>query len=348
MTAIITRRRLIVAAATAIAMPGIGRAQTSRRWRMVTSWQRNLPGPGITAARLARRITEMSDGALTIELFGAGEVVPALSVFDAVSNGTVEMGHTAALFWAGKIAAAPIFTTVPFGLPPVAHAAWLDAGGQALWERLYAPSRVKPLLAGNTGPSSAGWFRKPIQSLGDVAGLRIRATGIGGELYRRLGASPVTISPGETYQALERGLIDAAEFLAPANDLSLGLQRVAPFLAFPGFNKPNGASELLIGQAHWEALPPALQAIVETAARAEHDRGLAEAEIANAAALHRLVASGVSLQRLPDDLIARGQIIAGEILDGIAARDALSAEIVASYRAGNSEAARVWSRLSRG
>jgi TRAP-type mannitol/chloroaromatic compound transport system substrate-binding protein len=343
----ISRRRLAAAAAAAVAAPHVARADAPRRWRLATSWGRNLPGPGVTAARLARRIAELSDGALAIDLFAAGEIVPALNVFDAVSARTIEMGHTAALFWGGKMPAAPLFTTVPFGLGPAAHAGWLDAEGQGLWDRLYEPFGVKPLLAGNTGPSSAGWFRKPVQALADLAGLRIRVAGLGGEIYHGLGATPLTLSPGETYPALERGAIDAAEFLAPANDLTLGLHRVAPHLAFPGFGKPNGASELLIGLAHWRALSPRLQAIVIAAARAEHDVGLAEAARANAAALRVLIAEGTTLFRLPDDLLGRAQEIATEMLTRIRAQDQLSAAIVDSYRAQAGVEARAWDRLTR-
>lgn len=343
----VSRRHLVAGAAAGLSVPVLARANTPRRWRMVTSWAKNLVGPGVTAARLARRITEMSDGQLVVDVFAAGEVVPALAVFDAVSNGTVEMGHTAALFSGGKIAAAPLFTTVPFGLSPIAHAGWLDAEGQGLWDRLYAPFKVKPMLGGNTGPSSAGWFRKPVQSLEDIAALRIRVTGIGGELYRRLGATPVTLSPGDTYPALERGTIDAAEFLAPVNDAALGLHRVAPILTLPGFNKPNGASELLIGQAHWEALPTSLQRIVESAARAEHDLGLAEAQRLNATALRDLIGQGVQVRRLPEVILARAAELAGDILSDIAGRDALSAAIVESYRAAANEPQRAWERLTR-
>jgi TRAP-type mannitol/chloroaromatic compound transport system substrate-binding protein len=341
-------RRAFLTGGAVLAAPALVQANAPRRWRMVTSWGRNLVGPGVTAERLARRITAMSGGALVVELFAAGEVVPALSVFDAVSNGTVEMGHTAALFHVGKIAAAPLFTTVPFGLSPVAHAAWLDGGALALWDELYAPFNVKPFLAGNTGPSSAGWFRKPLYSLSDLAGLRIRATGTGGELYRRMGATPITLAPGETYPALERGVVDAAEFLAPANDLALGLNRIAPYLAFPGFNKPNGASELLLGQQHWESLPVHLKAVVEAAARMEHDTGLAEAHRLNAEALRQLIESGTLILRVPSDILAKGAKLTEEILAEIGARDALSARIVASYRAQRSDSARAWENLTRG
>ncbi|MBN8534549.1 MAG: TRAP transporter substrate-binding protein [Rhizobiales bacterium] len=339
-------RRMVLAAGLVTA-PAIVSARTERRWRMVTSWSRNLVGPGVTAERLARRITAMSDGALVVELFAAGEVVPALSVFDAVSNGTVEMGHSAALFQAGKWPVASVFTTVPFGLPPIAHAGWLDHGGQALWDSLYAPSGVKPILAGNTGPSSAGWFRKSVESLADLAGLRIRATGLGSELYRRMGATPVALAPGETYPALERGVLDAAEFLAPANDAALGLHRIAPFLALPGFNKPNGASELLVARPLWEGLPAHLQAVIEAAARMEHDLGLAEAHRLNAEALRSLIAAGTTITRLSPEILARGAILVEELLAEIAARDSLSARIVESYRAYRNDATRAWENLTR-
>lgn len=325
-------RRTAIAAATAgaLAAPSVVRSQPRLRWRCVTSWPKNLIGPGISAARLVSRINTMSQGELAVDLFAAGELVPALNVFDAVSNGTVEMGHTAALFWQGKLPAAPLFTTVPFGLPPTAHAAWIDHEGQSLWDQLYAPFRLKAFLAGNTGPSTAGWFRKPIATADDLAGLRIRVTGLGGEVLKRLGAIPIVIAPGETYQALERGLVDAAEFLAPVNDAALGLQRVAPHLAFPGFNKPNGASELQIGLPYWSALPEHLKAIIQTACRAEHDEGLADAERGNAAALRQVVSAGAQPMLLPNDLLEKAAAAAADVLAGIAGRDRISQQIVES------------------
>lgn len=327
-----------------VAAPALARTGTSRRWRMATSWQSNLPGPGVSAERLARRITAMSNGELTIEPFGAGQIVPALQVFDAVSTGTVEMGHSASLFSVGKMPAAAIFTTVPFGLGPVEHAGWIDQGGQALWDELYRPFNVLAFLAGNTGPSTAGWFRKPLRSSADISGLRIRVTGLGGDLYRRLGATPLAISPGETYQALESGVIDAAEFLAPANDGSMGLHRVAPLLAYPGFNKPNGASEALIHRVAWEGLPAHLREIIRIACRAEHDQGLAEAESANAIALRKLLMEGAQLMPLPRDLVARAQTATDDILSEIRDRDGLSTRIVNSYLAAR-ESGLAWRRV---
>jgi TRAP-type mannitol/chloroaromatic compound transport system substrate-binding protein len=342
----LARRTIAIGVAAMLAAPSVVMGQQVRKWRCVTSWPRNLIGPGVSAARLINRINTMSRGALEITLFSAGELVPALNVLDAVSAGTVELGHTAALFWQGKMPAASFFTTVPFGLSPTAHAAWLDQEGQTLWDALYAPFGVKPLLAGNTGPSTAGWFRKPMASVEDLKGLRIRVTGLGGEVCKRLGAVPLVIPPGETYQALERGLIDAAEFLAPANDLSLGLHKVAPHLAYPGFNKPNGASELIIGADLWQGLPDHLRTIITAACRAEHDEGLSDAVRNNGDALRQIVAEGAKPFLLPADLLERAASEASAVLADISGRDAGSARIVASYSAFQKSMA-PWQRFQR-
>lgn len=342
----ISRRHVIATGPSLLALPSIGLAQTQRRWRCVTSWSRNLVGPGVTVQRLARRIKEMSQGELVIDVFAAGEIVPAFGVFDAVSSGTVEAGHSAALFWQGKMPAAPVFTTVPFGLSPTAHAGWLDTDGQMLWDELYAPHGVKPFLAGNTGPSTAGWFRRPIQAIEDFSGLRIRVTGLGGEVYRLAGATPVVISPADTYPALERGLIDAAEFLAPANDLQLGLHRVAPYLAYPGFNKPNGASEFLVSDRIWRDLPEHLQSVVLAASRAEHDLGLAEASTANTAALRQAVSAGATPFRIPASVLRRLQDTAKQVLASLADKGQTSQRIHRSYAA-SLENGRAWEAMAR-
>jgi TRAP-type mannitol/chloroaromatic compound transport system substrate-binding protein len=337
MTHRLTRRRLFAAGASALLAPAWtaapASAQAPRRWRCVTSWLRNMPGPGVSARRLAERIALMSNGSLLIDVFGAGEIVPAFQVMDAVGQGSVEMGHTAAIFWGGKLPAAPLFTTQPFGFTPLEHTAWLAADGQALWDELYAPAGVKPFVAGNTGPSSSGWFRKEIRSLADIAGLRIRVTGLGGEVYAALGATPLAIPPGDTYAALERGVIDAVELLAPANDLPLGLHKVAPFAMFPGFNKPNGASEALINLAAWRALPPHLQAIVEAACRAEHDLARAEAFTANARALDTLAQQGARITALPPDVLDAARRAAATVVQRVAQGGGLAQRIVESQQA---------------
>lgn len=341
-----SRRAVLGAMPALVAAPAVVRAQpVPRKWRMVTSWSKNLVGPGVSADRLAQRINTMTQGEIAIEVFPAGTIVPAFGVLDGITSGAVEMGHTAALFWSGKMAAAPLFTTVPFGLTPQAHVGWLQGGGQALWDELYAAQGVKPLVGGNTGPSAGGWFKRQITSLADVKGLRIRATGLSGEIYYALGAAPAAIPPSDTYASLERGVVDAVELLAPVNDQPLGLNKIAPFYVFPGFNKPNGVSETLISLKLWQDLPDHLKAIVTAACHAEHDLALGEAEIANGRALKDLVAQGTKAVVFPSDVVAAARTAADEALKRIAAKDALSAKIVGSYMQAL-ESSRLWGAVS--
>src|SRR6202167_1054602 len=242
-----TRRKLAGAGAAglvgALATPALAQNATLR-WRMVTSWPKRLPGPGMSAERVAERIRALSGGRLDITVSAAGEVVPPFEVLDAVGTGVAEMGHSAAFYWQGKEPAAAFFTTVPFGLTPNEHVAWVDAGGgQALWDEIYAPFGVKPFMGGNTGVCMGGWFRHEIKSADDVRGLKIRSLGLGGEVYRRLGAIPQTTAPGEILVALQSGELDAAEFVGPGSDIALGLYRFAPFYYGPGFNKPHRTGE---------------------------------------------------------------------------------------------------------
>ena len=339
-----TRRHVLAASAT-LAAPASARADTAIRWRLLTAWNRNLPGPGISAQRLADRINAMSGGRLVVELFAAGQIVPAFGVFDAIANGTAEMGHTAAFFWEGKLPGASLFTTAPFGMGPMEHQTWLEQrGGQSLWDELYAPFGIRAFLAGNTGPSMGGWFRKPVESLSGIKGLRIRALGLGAEVYEALGAVPIPIAPGETGTALERGAIDAVELLAPVNDISLGLGRYAPFYHMPGFNKPNGAAEALVSIKAYEALPPELRAVVQNACAAEHASGLVDATAGNAEALSKLVSEGAKVISFPAEVLAGMRGKAAMVLERKAAANVMAGRIVASYALAQT-AGRTWGRV---
>lgn len=343
-----TRRAALGALTASLAAPHVARAKAQRlRWRMVTSWPKGRTGPGVSAKRIAERITQMSGGRIEISVFGADEIVPAFAVFDAVANGSVELGHTAALYWGGKMPAAPLFTTFPFGLGPVEHQAWIDLrGGQALWDELYAPHGLCGLLAGNTGPSMGGFFRRKLTGPQDLKGLRIRVSGHGGKIYARLGATPVAVAPADLVPAFEKGVVDAVEFLGPSNDLETGLPRLAPFYYAPGFNKPNGASELLIPLKLWTALDADLRAIVETACRAEHSAGLADAANENADALRKILTEhDVTVEAVPPSILQAAASAAAALLKEIADSSGLAGRIVASYAAARSASA-PWSALS--
>ena len=344
-----TRRNLLgfsVAAASTLAAPAMVRAET-QRWRMVTSWPKRLPGPGMSAERVAERIKTLSGGRIEIAVYAAGEIVPAFGVLEAVGNGVADIGHTAAFYWQGKMPAAAFFTTVPFGLTPGEHVAWIEAGGgQALWDELYAPFGVKPFMGGNTGVCMGGWFRRELKGIADLRGLKLRSLGLGGEVYRRLGATPQTTPPSEILSSLQSGVLDGAEFVGPGTDIALGLYRVAPFYYYPGFNKPNGTGECIVALSRWNALSGELKAIVQHACAAEADFALAEMERLNALALASLTGEhNVKLAAFPADVVDAARKQAADILGEMAARDAATGKIYKSYSDFRARTAR-WSQIS--
>jgi TRAP-type mannitol/chloroaromatic compound transport system substrate-binding protein len=346
----ITRRNLArggaLSLAGVLAAPAVARAET-RRWRMVTSWPKRLPGPGLSAERVAASIGAMSGGRLEITVSAAGEIVPAFEVLDAVGSGVAEMGHTAAFYWQGKEPAAAFFTTVPFGLLPNEHVAWVDAGGgQALWDELYAPFGVKPFMGGNTGVCMGGWFRREIKSNDDVKGLKIRSLGLGGEVYRRLGVIPQTTSPGEILVALQSGVIDGAEFVGPGSDIALGLYRFAPFYYSPGFNKPNGTGECIVALKAWQSLDDEMKAIVTHACAAEASFALAEMERLNIEALAIMKSrNNVQLRTFPADLVSAARTTANDVLNDLAGKSPGAQKVHDSYVAFRDKVA-AWSHIS--
>src|SRR3954463_12821102 len=344
----LSRRNLVRAAAFAgaLAAPSIARAQ-QRRWRMVTSWPKRLPGPGMSAERIAERIGPLSGGRIQVTAHAAGELVPAFEVLDAVGGGVAELGHTASFYWQGKQPAAAYFTTVPVGLKPAEHVAWVEGGGgQALWDALYAPFGVKPFMGGNTGVCMGGWFRRALASLDDVRGLKIRSLGLGGEVYRRLGATPQTTPPGEILTSLQSGVLDAAEFVGPGTDISLGLYRVAPNYYGPGFNKPNGTGECIVSLKAWEALDAEGRAIVAHACATEAAFALSEMERLNAEGLGALIERhGVQLKTFPRDVVDAARKVSGDVLGELATRSDMARKVHDSYAAFRERTA-PWSKVS--
>ncbi len=301
----------------------------------------------MSAERVADRIRVLSGGRLDITVSAAGEVVPAFEVLDAVGNGVAELGHTASFYWQGKMPAAAFFTTVPFGLTPAEHVAWVEAGGgQQLWDELYAPFGVKPFMAGNTGVCMGGWFRREVKSAADLRGLKLRSLGLGGEVYRRLGATPQTTPPAEILNSLQSGVIDGAEFVGPGSDIALGLYRVAPFYYYPGFNKPNGTGECIVSLKAWSTLSDEFKAIVAHACASEANYALSEMERLNADALAALTAQrGVQLRAFPRDLIDAARAQADGVLREVADRGAASRKVHDFYFAFRAQTA-AWSRIS--
>lgn len=304
-----------------------------RTLRMVTTWPKNFPGPGTGVVRMARRIEAASGGALRIEVYAAGELVPALAAFDAVSSGKADMYHGVEYYWQGRSPAFSFFAAVPMGLTAAEMNAWIRyGGGQELWDRLSARFNVKPLICGNTGVQMGGWFKRPITGLEDFQGLRIRMPGLGGEVMKRLGATPVTKPGGELFQALDQGNIDASEWVGPWNDMAFSFQSILGNYHYPGFHEPGTTLSLGINRALWLDLSPMERTIIEQAAAAETIEMFAEFEHENALALERLLTeTKVNVAPFPDPVLKRMAEISEEVLREVAASDPFTNEVYQSF-----------------
>lgn len=307
--------------------------QQTFKWKMVTSWPKNFTGLGTSAERFAVMVDEMSAGRLKVKVYGAGELVPALQVFDAVSQGTAEMGHSSPYYWKGKSPAAQFFTTVPFGLTAQEMNGWIyHGGGLELWEEVYAPFNLIPLAAGNTGVQMAGWFNKEINSVDDLQGLKMRIPGLGGEVLKRAGGTPIMMAGGDVFTSLQTGVIDATEWVGPYNDLAFGLYKAAKYYYYPGWHEPGSMMEVMVNKQAFEALPKDLQSIVRTAAKASNLDMMAEFTARNQAALTELVDKhGVELRPLPADVLAKLRSISAEVVKEVAAADPSSQKVYDAY-----------------
>ncbi|MCA1799463.1 MAG: TRAP transporter substrate-binding protein [Xanthomonadaceae bacterium] len=302
-------------------------------WRMVTTWPMNFPGLGTGANTLARLIGEMSGGRIRVQVYGAGELVPAFEVFDAVSRGTAEMGHGAAYYWKGKSESVQFFAAVPFGMNGQELSGWLyHGGGLELYRELYAPFNLVPAPAGNTGVQMGGWFNKEIRSVADLRGLRMRIPGLGGDVLRRAGGTPVNLPGSEIFTALQSGAIDATEWVGPYNDLAFGLHRAARYYYYPGWQEPCASLEALVNKQAFDALPEDLRSIVLNACRVTDQDMLAEYTARNNQALDQLVNEHrVELRQFPDDVLHRIRELSQEVLAEVGSRDELAQRIYRSY-----------------
>jgi TRAP-type mannitol/chloroaromatic compound transport system substrate-binding protein len=303
-------------------------------WKMVTSWPKNTPGLGVNAEKVAQVIKEMSAGRLQIHVYGANELVPAMGVFDAVSAGSVEMGHSGSYFWRGKVPAAQFFTSVPFGMNAQELYGWIHhGGGLELWRELYEPFNLIPFPVGNTGVQMAGWFNREINSINDLRGLKMRIPGLAGEVFNLAGGTSVNIPGGELYTALQTGVIDAAEWVGPENDLAFGFQQIAKYYYYPGWHEPGPSMELVINKTAFESLPKDLQAIVTYAARAMSQDMLDSYTAHNSRALKELVDNQkVQIRKLPDEVLKRFYEISRQVYEQQAAKDPKFKKVYDSYK----------------
>ena len=319
-------------AASTLAAPAI--AQGRMKWKMVTAWPKNLPGPGVAAQMLADRITALSGGRIEVQLFAAGELVPRIGVFDAVSEGTAEVYHAVPAYWGSKSRGILLFGSQPFGLRADEQAGWLlHGGGQALYDEIYARFNLKPFLCGNSGPQWAGWYNKEINSVDDLKGLRFRTAGLASEMATKLGMAVQAMGGRDMFQALQGGTIDAGEFLGPWTDSALGFYQVAKYYYWPGVGEPSSAEEAGINKEVYEALPDDLKQAVAYACESLYNPVWTEYTTKHALALQQLVSEkGVQVRRLPDEVIVAMGNAAGETIDELRQdSDELVKRIVESF-----------------
>lgn len=337
---------LCAAGVSSVAAPNVWAKGKRFRWKMVTSWPPNLPVLQTGAQRFADRVKEMSRGRLQIQVFAGGELVPPMGVFDAVSGGTVQMGSSASYYWAGKIPAGQWFTSVPFGLNAQAMNAWLGSGGLTLWEEVYEPFNLIPRPLGNTGMQMGGWFRKEVLSVSDFKGLKMRIPGLGGKVVSKAGGTVVLLPGADIFTSLERGVIDATEWVGPMHDLRMGFYKAAPYYYYPGWHEPGSCLELLINKQAYLSLPRDLQLLIDTAAMESNITTLNEFEAGNGAALTELVEKHqVQLRRFPDDLLKKLKLLSGETLEEEAAKDPVSGRVHAAFKKFKKETGR-WGEVS--
>lgn len=332
--AVVAAGGTLASPATVRAQPTAVRAQAPVRWRLVSSFPRTLDTVFGGTRAMCERILAATDGGFRIDLFAAGEIVPPLSVLDAVSDGTVECGHTASYYYVGKDPTFAFDTALPFGLNARQRNAWMYyGGGHELLQGFMRGYGVTSLPAGNSGAQMAGWYRNEISGLADLKGLKLRIGGFGGQVMERLGVVPQQIAPADVYAALAAGTIDAAEWGGPLDDERLGFHKVAPYYYFPGWWDGGPQLSLLINIEAWEALSAAHQATLQSAAAELNVRMLARYDAGNPDALRRLLAGGTQLRMLPRDVMEAAWDAAFALYEETAAENPAFARIYRAWTA---------------
>ncbi|HSK20837.1 MAG TPA: TRAP transporter substrate-binding protein DctP, partial [Longimicrobiales bacterium] len=312
-------------AASACSGPGEGApaVQTTRNvvWRLASSFPRGLDALYGSSERLAEKLESLTEGRFRIRPYAAGELVPPFQVLDAAQQGTVQVGHSAGYYYTGKNEALAFDTCVPFGLTSRQQSAWLyEGGGLDLMRELYADFGVTTFPAGNTGTQMGGWFKREIRSMADLPGLKMRIPGLGGAVMNRLGVTVQNLGGSEIYPALERGAIDATEWVGPYDDEKLGFHNAAQFYYYPGWWEPGPSMSFMVNRQAWDQLPPSYQQAFEVAAVYAANGTQTIYDMKNPEALQRLVAGGTQLRRYPDDIMQAAEAATREILSQSASR----------------------------
>ena len=332
------RRRMLGAAAAAppaaFAPPPLAQAKPEVRWRIASAFPRNLDVLYDTGERIAQRVAQLTENRFQIRFFAAGEIVPGLAVLDAVQAGTIEGGHTPVYYYTGKDPSFAFFTALPFGLNARQNLAWLQyGGGNELAAELFADYGIHGFPAGDTGAQMGGWFRNEVRSVEELKGLKFRVAGLAGEIFRKLGAVPTQVAASDIYPSLERGTLDAVEFVGPHDDEKLGFVRVARNYYAPGFWEAGAHLHLLTNQAAFNALPASYKAALEVACNEANGEMLARYDHLNPQALRRLVAAGAQLRFWPREILQASWREAHGLYEEMSAANPRFRKVWTAYRA---------------
>ena len=333
-------------AASALAAPAVAQSNPKIQWRLTSSFPKSLDTLYGTADKIANYVRDITDGQFDIQVFAAGEIVPGGQVLDAVQNNTVELGHTASYYYVGKNPAFAFGTAVPFGLNARQENAWFyEGGGNELLNAFFAKSGVYGMPAGNTGAQMGGWYRKEINTLDDLKGLKLRIAGLAGRVVEKLGVVPQQIPAGDIYAALERGTLDAVEFVGPYDDEKLGFYKVAPYYYYPAWWEGGAALHLMVNLDKWNALPKNYQALLQAASQAANCAMLADYDYKNPTALKRLAQQGAKLRPFSQDIMEASFKAAQELNQEIAADNEDYKKLLESQNAFKRDAY-LWDQIS--
>jgi len=309
-------------AGSAIASPARAQSQPQIRWRMASSFPKSLDTLFGTAEQIAGRVSRLTEGRFEIRVFAAGEIVPPLQVLDAVQNGTVECGQTASYYYIGKNPALAFDTALPFGLNARQQNAWMYyGGGLQLMRDVFKQYSIVNFPAGNTGTQMAGWYRKEIKSVADLKGLKMRIAGLAGQILEKLGVVPQQIGGADIYPALERGTIDAAEWVGPYDDEKLGFYKVAKFYYYPGWWEGSAQLSIYVNAKQWGALPKAYQEALEVACAEANINMVARYDARNTEALRKLVSGGAQLRAFPTPVMEACYKVAQDLYADLSAKN---------------------------
>ena len=289
--------------------------------KLATSWPAHFPIMGVGVERFAKRVYDISSGSIEIKLYPKNTLVPALAVFDACSSGQIDAFHSGPYYWKGKNSAFSLYSGTPFGFTAEEISSWmLFGGGLELWREQYGKYNLYPFMGGNTNIQMGGWFRKPINSLEDMQGLKMRVPGLGGEVFAKLGVNPILLPAGEIYTSLERGVIDATEWVGPALDIKMGFYKVAPYY-YGGWHEPGSILELTLNKKFWNKLSSEQQAMIEVAANEMNANMTYEFHAENIKALDKLRDLDVKMMQYPKDVIKAAQSALEDVIDELSLKN---------------------------